>query len=64
MFNDGKKYNINPSQIDAVGHADEFNFASHNAKTGDPVLYVSAQTNPVSNLVVGQTYYVINIGRR
>ena len=62
MFNDGKKYNINPSQIDAVGYADEFYFAAHNAFTGDPVLYVSAQTNPISNLTVGQTYYIINIG--
>ena len=62
MFNDGKKYNINPSQIDAVGYADQFNFAAHNAFTGDAVLYVAAQTNPISNLTVGQTYYIINIG--
>ena len=62
MFNDGKKYNINPSQIDAVGYADQFNFAAHNAFTGDEILYVAAQTNPVSNLIVGQTYYIINIG--
>ena len=62
MFNDGKKYNINPSQIDAVGKADQFFFAAHDAKTGDEVLYVSAETNPVSNLVVGETYYVIDIG--
>ena len=62
MFTAGKVYNINPSQIDAVGHADKFEFAVHDAQTGDPVLYVSAQTNPISNLVVGQTYYIINIG--
>ncbi len=62
MFDAGKVYNINPSQIDAVGYADEFEFAVHDAQTGDPVKYVSAQTNPISNLTVGQTYYVINIG--
>ena len=27
MFNAGKVYNINPSQIDAVGYADQFEFA-------------------------------------
>ena len=62
MFNAGKVYNINPSQIDAVGYADQFEFAVHDAQTGDPVKYVSAQTNPISNLTVGQTYYIINIG--
>ena len=62
MFNAGKSYSINPSQIDAVGYADQFFFGAHDAKTGDPVKYVSAQTNPVSNLTVGQTYYIINIG--
>ena len=60
---DGKKYNINPSQIDAVGYADQFSFASHNSKTGSPVLYVSTKgLDPVSNLTVGQTYYIIDIG--
>ena len=62
MFNAGKVYNINPSQIDAVGYADQFEFAVHDAQTGDPVKYVSAGTNPISNMVVGETYYVINIG--
>ena len=62
MFNAGKVYNINPSQIDAVGYSDEFEFAVHDAQTGDPVKYLSAQTNPVSNLTVGQTYYIINTG--
>ena len=62
MFNAGKTYNINPSQIDAVGYDDQFEFAVHDAKTGDPVKYVSAETNPISNMVVGETYYVINIG--
>ena len=40
MFNSGKVYNINPSQIDAVGYADQFEFAVHDAQTGDPVKYV------------------------
>ena len=40
MFNAGKVYNINPSQIDAVGYADQFEFAVHDAQTGDPVKYV------------------------
>ena len=62
MFNAGKVYNINPSQIDAVGYADQFEFAVHDAQTGDPVKYVAAGTNPISNLTVGQTYYIINIG--
>ena len=62
MFDSGTTFAINPSQIDAVGYADQFEFASHNAKTGDPVKYVSAQTDPVSNLTVGQTYYIIDIG--
>ena len=62
MFNAGKVYNINPSQIDAVGYADQFEFSVHDAQTGDPVKYVSAGTNPISNMVVGETYYVINIG--
>ena len=61
MFNSGTSFSINPSLIDAVGHADEFNFASHNAKTGDPILYVSAETAAVSNMTVGQTYYIIDI---
>ena len=62
MFNSGTSFSINPSQIDAVGYADQFEFASHNAKTGDPVLYVSAETDAVSNITVGQTYYIIDIG--
>ena len=62
MFNDGKNYNINPSQIDALSYADTFEFAAHNSKTGDAVLYVEAQTNPITPLVVGTTYYIINIG--
>jgi hypothetical protein len=62
MFDSGTSFSINPSQIDAVGYADQFYFASHNAKTGDPVKYVSAATDPVSNLTVGQTYYIIDIG--
>ena len=62
MFTAGKEYNINPSQIDAVGYADQFEFQIHDAQTGDPVKYVSAETNPISNMVVGETYYVINIG--
>ena len=62
MFNAGTSYNINPSQIDAVGYDDQFEFAAHNSQTGDEVLYVSAETNPISNLTVGQTYYIINIG--
>ena len=43
MFTDGKSYSLNPSQIDAVGYADQFEFAAHDAKTGDPVQYVSAE---------------------
>ena len=62
MFNDGKKYNINPSQIDTLANAETFEFAAHNSKTGDPVKYTAAQTNPVQPLVVGQTYYIIDIG--
>ncbi len=62
MFDSGTSFTINPSQIDAVGYADQFYFASHNAKTGDPVLYVSAETAAVSNMTVGQTYYIIEIG--
>ena len=62
MFDSGTSFSINPSQIDAVGYADQFYFASHNAKTGDPVLYVSAETAAVSNMTVGQTYYIIEIG--
>ena len=62
MFDSGKSYSINPSQIDAVGYADEFEFSAHNAQTGDSVKYVSAETAAVSNLTVGQTYYIINIG--
>ena len=62
MFNAGSSYSINPSQIDAVGYADHFEFASHNSETGDPVKYVSAATSPVSNLTVGQTYYIIDVG--
>ena len=62
MFNDGKKFNISPSQIDALSQADTFEFSAHNAKTGDAVLYTAAETNPVQPLVVGTTYYIINIG--
>ena len=62
MFTGGKPYSINPSQIDAVGYDDQFEFSSHNAQTGDQVKYVSAETTAISNLVVGQTYYIINIG--
>ena len=62
MFNDGKKYNINPSDIDTLANPETFAFAAHNAKTGDPVKYVSAGTNPVQPLVVGQTYYIIPDG--
>ena len=64
MFNAGKLYNINPSQIDddANGRNNQFNFAAHNSLTGDPVKYTGAQTNPVQPLVVGETYYIINIG--
>ena len=62
MFTEGKSYSLNPSQIDAVGYADQFEFAAHDAKTGDPVQYVSAETTAISNLTVGQTYYIINIG--
>ena len=48
MFNDGKKYNINPSQIDTLANPETFAFAAHNAKTGDPVKYVFAGTNPTT----------------
>ena len=61
MFNAGKEYNINPSQIDDSGFADEFTFAAHNALTGDPVKYLAAGTNPVGGLTVGETYYIINV---
>ena len=61
MFNDGKKYNINPSQIDTLANPETFEFAAHNAKTGDPVKYTAAQTNPIQPLVVGQTYYIIDM---
>ena len=33
MFDAGKVYNINPSQIDDSGFADEFTFAAHNTLT-------------------------------
>ena len=56
MFNSGKSYSINPSQIDAVGYDDQFEFAAHDAQTGDPVKYVSSETTAISNLTVGQTY--------
>ena len=62
MFNSGKVYNINPSQIDAVGYDDQFEFAVHDVQTGDPVKYTAAANNPISNMVVGETYYAINIG--
>ena len=64
MFNDGKKYNINPSQIDddANSRNNQFNFAAHDSLTGDPVKYTAAVTNPVGGLTVGETYYIINIG--
>ena len=64
MFNDGKKFNINPSQIDddANGRNNQFNFPAHDSLTGDPVKYTAAVTNPVGGLTVGETYYIINIG--
>ena len=49
-------------RIDAVGYDDQFEFAVHDALTGDPVKYTAAATNPISNLTVGETYYAINIG--